>query len=102
MLWTAPPRHEGATAVGVVEAPTIRRSSPCRRSQQSVSTSPSRSFRFMALMSPAPGGPLDQTTLGKVCLKGQTRKHYLSIRKYLNVHELVADGIRAEGLEPDV
>jgi len=32
----------------------------------------------------------------------QTRKHYLSIRKYLNVHELVAVGIREEVLDPEV
>ncbi len=29
-------RHESATDVGVVRAPTIQRSEPCRRSQQSV------------------------------------------------------------------
>jgi hypothetical protein len=32
----------------------------------------------------------------------QTRKHYLAIRKYLNVHELVAVGIREGVLDPDV
>ncbi|MET4180680.1 hypothetical protein ABIB94_002780 [Bradyrhizobium sp. JR7.2] len=32
----------------------------------------------------------------------QMRKHYLSIRKYLNVHELVAVGIREEVLDPEV
>ncbi|WP_454651292.1 DUF4760 domain-containing protein [Bradyrhizobium liaoningense] len=32
----------------------------------------------------------------------QSRKHYLSIRKYLNVHELVAVGIREEVLDPEV
>src|SRR5882757_7905206 len=35
--------------VGAVKAPTIQRSYPCKRLRQSVSTSPSRSFRFMAL-----------------------------------------------------
>src|SRR5262245_42278893 len=35
------------------EAPTIRRSSACRRLRRSVSTSPSQSFRCMALMLPA-------------------------------------------------
>lgn len=35
-------------------------------------------------------------------LDDQTRKHYLSIRKYLNVHELVAVGIREEVLDPEV
>jgi hypothetical protein len=34
-----------ATDVGAVKAPTIQRSNPCRRSRQSVSTSPSRSLR---------------------------------------------------------
>src|SRR5258705_8444606 len=36
--------------VGAVKAPTIQRSYPCRRSRQSVSTSPSRSSRFTELM----------------------------------------------------
>jgi transposase len=36
MLWTAPPRHVSAMDVGAVEAATIRRSYPCRRSRQSV------------------------------------------------------------------
>jgi hypothetical protein len=36
------------------------------------------------------------------CTSEQTRKNYLSIRKYLNVHELVAVGIREEVLDPDV
>jgi uncharacterized protein DUF4760 len=36
------------------------------------------------------------------CTSEQTRKQYLSIRKYLNVHELVAVGIREEVLDPEV
>ncbi len=36
------------------------------------------------------------------CTSEQTRKPYLSIRKYLNVHELVAVGIREEVLDPEV
>jgi uncharacterized protein DUF4760 len=36
------------------------------------------------------------------CTSEQTRKNYLSIRKYLNVHELVAVGIREKVLDPDV
>ncbi|WP_338696699.1 hypothetical protein V5279_09495 [Bradyrhizobium sp. 26S5] len=32
----------------------------------------------------------------------QARKHHLSIRKYLNVDELVAVGIREEVLDPEV
>jgi hypothetical protein len=36
------------------------------------------------------------------CTSEETRKHYLSIRKYLNVHELVAVGIREEVLDPEV
>lgn len=36
------------------------------------------------------------------CTSEHTRKHYLSIRKYLNVHELVAVGIREEVLDPEV
>src|SRR4051794_34252542 len=46
-------RHVSATDVGAVKAPTIQRSYPCRQSRQSVSTSPSRSFRSMASMRPA-------------------------------------------------
>src|SRR5271170_2385968 len=35
-------RHVSAMDVGAVKAPTIQRSEPCRRSRQSVSTSPSQ------------------------------------------------------------
>src|SRR5262245_47997742 len=41
-------RHVSAMDVGLVKAPTIRRSHSCKRSRQSVSTSPSRSSRYMA------------------------------------------------------
>ena len=43
-------RRVSATEVGAVEAPTIWRSQACRRSQQLVWISRSRSFRFTALM----------------------------------------------------
>ena len=43
-------RHVSALDVGAVKAPTIRRSYPCKRSRQSVSTLPNRSFRRMALI----------------------------------------------------
>ena len=46
-------RHVSAMDVGAVKAPTIQRSYPCKQSRQSVSTSPSRSFRSTALMLPA-------------------------------------------------
>jgi hypothetical protein len=36
------------------------------------------------------------------CTSEGTRESYLWIRKYLNVHELVAVGIREEVLDPDV
>ena len=36
------------------------------------------------------------------CTNEETRKQYLSIRKYLNVHELVAVGIREGVLDPEV
>ena len=36
------------------------------------------------------------------CTYKKTRQSYLSIRKYLNVHELVAVGIYEEVLDPDV
>jgi hypothetical protein len=36
------------------------------------------------------------------CTSEETRKDYLCIRKYLNVHELVAVGIREAVLDPDV
>ena len=41
-------RHVSAMDVGAVKAPTIRRSDPCKRSRQSVSTLRSRFFRFTA------------------------------------------------------
>src|SRR5205807_2962098 len=50
MLWTAPPPARERHGNGAVEAPTIRRSQACRRSQQLVSISRSQSFRFTALM----------------------------------------------------
>ena len=43
-------RHVSAEDVGTAKAPTIQRSYPCKRSRQSVSTSPSRSCRSTALM----------------------------------------------------
>lgn len=36
------------------------------------------------------------------CTSAATRDEYLSIRKYLNVHELVAVGIKEQVLDPDV
>ncbi|MHC2706361.1 hypothetical protein ACVMHZ_009548 [Bradyrhizobium liaoningense] len=36
------------------------------------------------------------------CTSATTRDEYLSIRKYLNVHELVAVGIKEKVLDPDV
>jgi hypothetical protein len=42
------------------------------------------------------------TSIEEFCTSEQTRQHYLWIRKYLNVHELVAVGIVEEVLDPDV
>ena len=64
MLWTAPPPARKCHGCGcAVKAPTIWRSQICKRSRQSVSTSPSRFFKCTALMLPsstakiAPTGP---------------------------------------------
>lgn len=40
--------------------------------------------------------------IGTFCTAEATREQYLCIRKYLNVHELVAVGIREKVLDPEV
>jgi transposase len=52
--------------VGAAKAPTIRRSQTCKRSRQSVSTSRSRSFRFMASMRD-----------GNVIIRRQLKRRYV-------------------------
>ncbi|MHC2519015.1 DUF4760 domain-containing protein [Bradyrhizobium diazoefficiens] len=42
------------------------------------------------------------TSIEAFCTSDETRPQYLYIRKYLNVHELVAVGIREEVLDPEV
>jgi hypothetical protein len=42
------------------------------------------------------------TSIDEFCTSELTRPHYLSIRKYLNVHELVAVGIRENVLDSNV
>jgi transposase len=51
MLWTAPPPGTRVPWIWApLKAPLIRRSYPCSRFRQSVSISPSRSFKCTALM----------------------------------------------------
>lgn len=42
------------------------------------------------------------TSIEEFCTSEQTRLHYLWIRKYLNVHELIAVGIRENVLDSNV
>jgi hypothetical protein len=41
-------------------------------------------------------------SIGTFCTHPTTRPHYLAIRKYLNVHELIAVGIAKDVLDKDV